>query len=79
MHEEPEMREGLAVHIRAAARPLGETDRLAAAISDACWPGGVADRSEPVARGWLRMWGPARLVVDVPVCGCARGHCAICN
>jgi hypothetical protein len=44
-----------------------------------CWPGGQADRSEPVARGWLRMWGPVKTIASVPACGCASGRCTICN
>jgi len=69
----------LTVHIRAAARSGPESGRLTTHIADACWPGGPADRTDPVARGWLRMWGPVRIVVAVPACGCARGRCVICN
>jgi hypothetical protein len=69
----------LALHVRAAARPEEETDRLLAHLVETCWPGTTADRSEPVARGWLRTWGPVRFVVDVPRCRCDRGHCRICN
>jgi hypothetical protein len=82
MQEDPERQDSLATHIRAAARPTGESDRLTGALMAACWPSGCDDRSEPVARGWLKMWYPAhptRIVVDVPACGCARGRCAICN
>jgi hypothetical protein len=79
MHEDRDMRDALESHIRAAARPLMETDRLSDGLLHVCWPGGTADRSEPVARGWLRMWGPVRLVLDVPRCGCAGGRCTICN
>jgi hypothetical protein len=66
-------------HIRAAGRPSGETGRLVGAIVGAAWPGGVVDRTDPVARGWLRMWGPIKLVVAVPECGCEYGRCTICN
>jgi hypothetical protein len=52
--------------------------RLTASAQD-CWPGGLADRSEPVARGWLRLWRPARSAGMVPRCSCAAGHCAVCN
>ena len=66
-------------HIRAATRPDGETRRLTTNILSACWPGGLDDTCEPVARGWLRMWGPIKLIVDVPTCGCEHGRCTICN
>jgi hypothetical protein len=66
-------------YIRAAARPDGETRRLITYILSSCWPGGMDDRSEPVARGWLRMWGPVKLIADVPTCGCEHGRCTICN
>jgi hypothetical protein len=79
MQEDPEIHDDLAVHIRAAARPDGETARLARALNRACWPSGAQDSTDPVARGWLRMWGPTKIVVDVPECGCAVGRCTICN
>lgn len=73
------MDDALESHVRAAARPRGESDLLTAELMDLCWPGGHADRSEPVARGWLRMWGPVKIVVALPHCGCAHGRCTICN
>ena len=79
MQEDPGTEDALAVHVRAAARPGAENRRLAGYLMAACWPGGVDDRSEPVGRGWLRMWGPVTIVVDTPRCGCARGRCRICN
>jgi hypothetical protein len=79
MQDNPELPETLSTHIRAAGRPDTESDRLMYDLVAACWPSGSEDRSEPVARGWLRMWGPIRIVVDVPACGCARGRCHICN
>jgi hypothetical protein len=79
MQEDNEMRDSLAVHIRAAGRPLTESDRFAQGLVDYSWPSGTHDRNEPIARGWLRMWGPNKLIVDVPRCGCAEGRCAICN
>jgi hypothetical protein len=43
------------------------------------WPGG-ADRSVPAARIWLRAWGPVRAGARLlPSCGCAGGHCGVCN
>lgn len=69
----------LALHIRAAARPSVESERLLRVLSSALWPGGSPDRTEPIARGWLRMWGPVQVAVDPPRCGCAEGFCTICN
>ncbi len=79
MPDHPELPDTLAVHIRAAARPDGESARLTRAVLDGCWPGGSHDRTEPVARGWLRMWGPVKVVVSPPRCGCQSGRCTICN
>lgn len=79
MHDESEFAGTVELHVRAASRPDDETARLTSYLVEACWPGGLGDRSEPVARGWLRMWGPTRIVVDVPRCGCAQGRCTICN
>jgi hypothetical protein len=69
----------LALHIRSAARPDHESVMFADELLRHCWPGGQADYSEPVARGWLRMWGPVKVVASVPDCGCAGGRCRICN
>lgn len=79
MQEDPEMQEAIEVHIRAADRPGRESAILADRLMRTCWPGGHTDRSEPVARGWLRMWGPVKVVVNVPECGCAHGRCTVCN
>jgi hypothetical protein len=56
-----------------------EVSRLTERLSGRSWPGGPSDRSEPGALGWLRRWnagGPAPLP---PPCGCASGHCLVCN
>jgi hypothetical protein len=79
MQDDPEIRDSLEVHVRAAARPEHESLMLADQLLRHCWPGGQADHTEPVARGWLRMWGPVKVIANVPACGCASGHCQICN
>ncbi len=79
MHDRPELPDTLALHIRAAARPEHESTRLARTLLGACWPGGPHDRTDPVARGWLRMWGPVKVVVTPPRCGCEHGRCTVCN
>jgi hypothetical protein len=43
------------------------------------WPGGVEDRSEPIAVQWLRRWRPDMITGRLPACSCRRGHCAVCN
>jgi hypothetical protein len=73
-------REELQHHIDAAA-PLGcpEARRLTSLMSGACWPGGPADRTERVARDWLRRWDPDQLSLELPECSCHTGHCVLCN
>ncbi len=44
------------------------------------WPGGTADRSDPMAAQWVRRWGPARMQRSyLDACSCVEGHCAVCN
>ena len=68
--------------IFAALRPVTslEARALSAGISRRCWPGG-ADCHRPSAAEWVRRWYPERAAVanQLPVCGCAAGHCAVCN
>jgi hypothetical protein len=83
MQEHPEMDVTLEALIRAANRPAAESERLTMLLLETCWPGGHRDRTEPLSRGWLRLWGPEpiRMMVVRPVCGChrGRGRCTICN
>ena len=62
-----------------AARDVEQADRLIAEIAGAYWPGRGADHIHPIALDWLRHWRPTTSCAAVPVCSCARGHCAICN
>jgi hypothetical protein len=48
-------------------------------VARVCWPGGSADRSEPAALPWVRLWRPASSGAALPVCSCAAGRCAVCN
>jgi hypothetical protein len=67
-------------HIAAfARRTAADHDRLTGALRNRCWPGGPADRTEPVARGWVRAWGPACRHTVALHCTCAQGGCAVCN
>lgn len=73
-------REELRHHIASAAPRAGaESERLAALIISACWPGGPADRTERVALDWLRQWRPEQIAADLPACSCPTGHCVLCN
>jgi hypothetical protein len=44
-----------------------------------CFPAGRTDHTPPVAREWLRRWGPKRITVTPPACACAAGRCTVCN
>jgi hypothetical protein len=46
--------------IAALIRSARHTD--AAALHDQCWPRG-GDRTDAVAREWVRLWGPRRAAV----------------
>ena len=50
-----------------------DAERLARRL----WPGGP-DRTVPVARGWIALWGPARAGAELPPCACPD-RCSICN
>jgi hypothetical protein len=78
MSDEQRMAE-LEPHVRAAGGPEHEALLLADQLLRHCWPGGQADHTDSVARGWLRMWSPVKVVAVVPLCGCASGRCSICN
>jgi hypothetical protein len=62
-----------------ATRTPAEGDALSGALARRCWPGGLADRSEPSALAWVKRWGPARLTPVPPACSCAVGRCSVCN
>jgi hypothetical protein len=67
-------------HIARLAAGDQQVDRLLMdGAAEQCWPGGAADRTEPVARLWLRLWRPARTAAILPVCSCAAGRCSVCN
>jgi hypothetical protein len=70
----------VAAHVEAVAtRDPVDTGRLTGAVVARCWPGGHADRHDPVAVEWLRRWGPRGLAPVELDCSCAEGHCAVCN
>ena len=79
MDREPSTRDNIARQLDAAERPGSKPGRLLRDLGGMCWPGGVEDRTEPLARGWLSLCGPQLLVVETPTCRCAEGDCDICN
>jgi hypothetical protein len=71
---------GIVTHIESvSSRTESDTDRLMSAMSRGCWPGGMGDRTEPVAIEWVRRWGPRRAGLIPPACRCVVGHCGVCN
>jgi hypothetical protein len=78
--EHPMTPEELRPHIELASVHRGYRARqLTARIVTVCWPGGPADRIEPSALDWLRLWRPQRSDPPLPACSCASGHCQLCN
>lgn len=74
--EDDTIREHIA-RLAASGDPAGLS--LTARVASGCWPGGSADRTQPIARHWLRRWRPVRAATALPVCSCATGRCAVCN
>ncbi len=71
---------GIAAYIESvSSRTDSDTDRLVSAMFGGCWPGGMGDRTEAVAREWVRRWGPRSAGMVPPTCRCAVGHCGVCN
>jgi hypothetical protein len=66
----------LAGHLEQAER---RSQRLAQALFAQCWPGGAGDRTQPVAREWLRRWLPKPMPLSAPPCSCPVGRCGTCN
>ncbi len=69
----------MAALLRSLAGQRSDRGALPAALLQRSWPGGPADRHEPVAVEWLRRWRPARRAAAVPVCTCREGCCLVCN
>jgi hypothetical protein len=61
-----------------AARTHAETVVLTARLREACWPGGD-DRTDTLAREWLRRRGPKGTAPAPGGCSCATGRCGVCN
>ncbi len=61
-----------------ASRTHAETVVLTARLREACWPGSD-DRTDAVAREWLRRRGPEMGSPSVTGCSCGHGRCRVCN
>jgi hypothetical protein len=69
----------IAVLIRTAARL--QAGGLGEWLLSVCWPGGVEDSGRQITPEWLARFH-LRPDLDVqfgPGCGCAEGHCLVCN
>jgi hypothetical protein len=61
-----------------ALRTHAETVVLTARLRETCWPGGD-DRTDALAREWLRRRGPRAPQPALHGCTCADGRCRVCN
>ena len=61
-----------------AARTHAETVILTARLRERCWPGGD-DRTDALAREWLRRRGPKAPAPAPDGCTCDSGRCSVCN
>jgi hypothetical protein len=79
MDEEPLRARAVALIVAVARHTPAERERLASALHRWCWPGGAADRTEPVGRAWVRRAGPQRIDALELRCTCRQGRCELCN
>jgi hypothetical protein len=61
-----------------AARTQAETVVLTARLRETCWPGSD-DRTDVLAREWLRLRGPSLTSPSLASCTCGDGRCRVCN
>jgi len=61
-----------------SARTHAETVVLTARLREACWPGSD-DRTDALAREWLRRGGPGAERPEAVGCACHTGRCRVCN
>jgi len=61
-----------------AARTHAETVVLTARLRERCWPGGD-DRTDALAREWLRQRGLKAPTPTPDGCTCGSGRCRVCN
>jgi hypothetical protein len=65
------MYEPIRQHLTAIATRRDVSRLLDAASGD--------DHTQPVAREWVRRWGPVRAGTSLPDCSCDAGRCTVCN
>ena len=61
-----------------SVRTPAETVVLTARLREACWPGSD-DRTDALAREWLRHGGPGAERPQTVGCTCDSGRCRVCN
>jgi hypothetical protein len=61
-----------------AVRTPAETVVLTARLRERCWPGGD-DRTDALAREWLRRRGVPSGPPEPVGCTCHTGRCRVCN
>jgi len=61
-----------------AARTHAETVVLTARLRERCWPGGD-DRTDALAREWLKQRGLEAPSPTPDGCTCDSGRCRVCN
>jgi len=61
-----------------SARTPAETVVLTARLRESCWPGSD-DRTDALAREWLRRSSPTLTTPSVAPCTCESGRCRVCN
>ena len=59
-------------------RTHAETVVLTARLRERCWPGGD-DRTDALAREWLRRRGVGIAAPAPALCTCGSGRCRVCN
>ena len=61
-----------------SVRTHAETVVLTARLREACWPGSD-DRTDALAREWLRQRGLKAPTPTPDGCTCGSGRCRVCN
>ena len=61
-----------------ASRTHAETVVLTARLRERCWPGGD-DRTDALAREWLKRRGLTVHNPETVDCSCGSGRCRVCN
>jgi hypothetical protein len=80
MHDQPRPAVVAAIVNAIDARTTSQTAWMLWSLVRGAWPGGPADRRDPVASEWVRRWGPGTLDAShLGDCSCAAGRCAVCN